>query len=251
MIFEQESVGFTVLNVLNMHQKNVQINNKARDYCAISLRYDSEAQIRYDGKTVDVSNALCFFPTDMPYRRIAKQDHMYVIHFACHTYTSKELEVLIPKDPENFLSLFKEAYACWNGAQGAYRHKTAALLCRIFALAYEETGHSSGEKPLMTQAIQYLDKHLSDADFQVEKAAQKLHISPVYLRRLFHKKLQMSPKQYLLQKRMEKAKSLLEMHYFSVSEVADQCGFSNPQYFSVVFKKHTGMTPTQYAAHET
>lgn len=248
MIFEQQSVGFTVLNVLTLHQKNVQIDNKARDYCAISLRYDSEAQIRSGGKTVDVSNALCFFPTGMPYRRTAKQDHMYVIHFACHTYTSKDLEVLIPKDPEKFLSLFKEAYACWNGAQGAYRHKTAALLCRIFALAYEQTVHSSGEEPLIKQAMQYLDKHLQDADLRVEKAAQRLHISPVYLRRIFSRKLQMSPKQYLLQKRMEKAKSLLEMHYFSVAEVADRCGFMSSQYFSVAFKKHTGLTPTEYAS---
>lgn len=248
MIFEQEAVGFTILDVLTLHQKNVQVENRPRDYCAISLRYDSDTQIQYGGKSHDVSNALCFFPTGMRYRRMAKQDHMYVIHFLCHTYTSENLEFFFPKDPEKYLSLFREAYACWNGGQGAYRHKAAAILCRIFALAYEENRTLPAQEPLVKRAMRYLDKHLSDSAFHVEKAAEKLHISPVYLRRLFHRQLQMSPKQYLLQKRMEKAKNLLEMHYFSVAEVADQCGFLSPQYFSVAFKKYTGMTPTQYAA---
>ena len=86
-------------------------------------------------------------------------------------------------------------------------------------------------------------------DFYIADLARELHISEVYLRRLFMKENGVSPKQYLLQKRIQKAVSLLRTDYFSIADVAEQSGFNDPKYFSVVFKKMMDTSPSEYSYH--
>ncbi len=56
----------------------------------------------------------------------------------------------------------------------------------------------------------------------------------------------MSPIDYLIKKRLEIARYLLTNTRYPVAEVAKQIGYDNPLYFSSLFKKHTGMSPTEY-----
>ncbi len=68
------------------------------------------------------------------------------------------------------------------------------------------------------------------------------------MRKLFLKQYKLTPKQYILQMRIQKAKQLLEESPFTVAAISEKCGFSNPYHFSRAFKQRTGLTPTQYAA---
>jgi len=77
-------------------------------------------------------------------------------------------------------------------------------------------------------------------------AAEHIGISPGYLSHIMSKEEGCSFSDYVTKQKMELAKQELLSSNAPVGEIARRCGYDNPKYFSTLFKKHTGMTPTQY-----
>ena len=73
-----------------------------------------------------------------------------------------------------------------------------------------------------------------------------MNISPVYLSRLFKKEEGINFLDYLNQYRIDAAKKLLQNPQYNVLEAADMTGFKNTRYFSKIFKKNVGLTPSEY-----
>lgn len=118
---------------------------------------------------------------------------------------------------------------------------------RILALHLQSKDNSDEISSDIAQKMRiYIDNcyHLS---ISVEEFAKKNSISRNYLYTLFKKEYGISPKEYLMNKRIEKAKQLLQdsSKNFSVSEAAFAVGFDDPLYFSRVFRKKTGYSPTK------
>ena len=111
----------------------------------------------------------------------------------------------------------------------------------------EEARLSSGNQ-LIEGACAYIDAHYADADMSLNAAAAHVFVSPTYLSILFKKKLGVTFIDYLINLRLEKAKSLLRDTAKRTYEIAAETGYGDPQYFSVCFKKYTGLTPTEYRA---
>ena len=95
--------------------------------------------------------------------------------------------------------------------------------------------------------IRYIEDNISDPDLTNTVLANHLGISEVYLRRLFCANCGTTPKQFILDTRVRKAKQLLTESCCSVTGIADQCGFGSLYHFCRAFKKHNGLTPTEYA----
>lgn len=83
-------------------------------------------------------------------------------------------------------------------------------------------------------------------DITLGKAASDIGFSSFYLSKLIKENLDVTYVNYLTQVRIEKAKALLEEEQFNISEVANAVGYAEPKYFSNVFKKFVGMTPSAY-----
>lgn len=98
--------------------------------------------------------------------------------------------------------------------------------------------------------IEIMNKHIyeniDDSSFSVEQLATKLNISRVQLYRKIKSILNISISDYILNMRLEKAKTLLQDSTLSISEVAYSVGFSSPSYFSLSFKNKFGKTPKLY-----
>ena len=247
MIFDRDYVGLTILDVLTLHQENRRLPNNGLSYSALSFRYDSDTLLESGGQIFDASNTLCHFPAHVPYTRITKRDNLIVIHFECHTYVASQLEMFVPRNPEAYHQLFKEALECWNTRRSGYRLRTTAIMYQILALAYDENKIRKTVHPIVEKALQLIEDGYLRKNYTIGELASDLHISEVYLRRLFHQETGVSPKQYLLHRRIQKAMSLLGTDYFSIADISSQCGFSDPKHFSVAYKKITGKTPTEYA----
>ena len=67
------------------------------------------------------------------------------------------------------------------------------------------------------------------------------------MRKLFIHHLNTTPKQYILEQRLQKAKGLLTDTSLTVTAISENCGFSSIYHFSREFKKKNGITPSQYA----
>ncbi|MDG4850740.1 helix-turn-helix domain-containing protein, partial [Peribacillus frigoritolerans] len=83
-------------------------------------------------------------------------------------------------------------------------------------------------------------------DLTLDEIASSVHLSPYYLIRIFKEKEGLSPIQYLIKIRLEEAKRLLTTSNLSIQEIASNVGYSNPNYFNIVFKKFTGYSPGKY-----
>jgi len=100
-------------------------------------------------------------------------------------------------------------------------------------------------KEMLKQAIEYINTHLGE-NLSLAAMAAALHISPYYFCRLFKQSTGMSPHRYLMQQRLDRAKQLLRLPELTVTRIAIECGFANQSHFAKYFRRHTGVSPTQF-----
>ena len=122
---------------------------------------------------------------------------------------------------------------------------TSSLL--NFLLNVIEYGEKSSDAKV-TDAIQqickFIDKNLDD-ELKLEMLAEKMNLSLSHFKYRFKKEIGTPPTDYILRRKMEKAKLLLSQSQ-SVHDVAYDLAFSSPSYFATVFKRYTGKTPSDF-----
>jgi two-component system, response regulator YesN len=99
-------------------------------------------------------------------------------------------------------------------------------------------------------ALNYIDKNYGNSEISLNSVCNYLAMSTSYFSSIFKNYTGETFIEALTKKRIEKAKSLIENTALKSYEVANEVGFSDPHYFSIIFKKHTGFTPTEYAKNK-
>lgn len=99
--------------------------------------------------------------------------------------------------------------------------------------------------PLIRRAIILIDSQLSE-ELGLKHIASALETNPSYLSNLFKKETGSTITAYITKRRMEQAGNLLRNTAMQVQNVATYCGIPDANYFSKLFKKHTGMNPMEY-----
>lgn len=247
MIFEQEYIIFEILDVVTLNQKGFfQKEMSSRNFDALSFRYRADTVLETKNNTFELSdNAVAFVPSNIKYKRISKKDDMVVIHFKAFNYNSKDIECYIPENGEKYAHLFSKIKKCWDGKEKAYKNECCGILNRIFAELYRDN-YSICKNTKIQNSVTYIEKNYLNIDFSLSEASEKSFMSEAHFRRLFKKEFGVSPKRYILEKRINYAKSLILSGYFSVTEIADACGYNDPKHFSSEFKKFTGVSPSDF-----
>jgi len=91
----------------------------------------------------------------------------------------------------------------------------------------------------------FIETHYME-ELSMKNAARAMNYSDAYFCKLFKQCFHMNFSSYLNEYRIEKAKAMIENSRVNVKEVGRACGYTDPNYFSRVFKKLTGQTPTEY-----
>jgi two-component system response regulator YesN len=122
--------------------------------------------------------------------------------------------------------------------------KIAHLLSCIL-LIMKDRVKQTGYNPLTLKIMQYLHSNFSEK-ITLDDIARLTFFSPNYCENVFKRETGRSVIDYLLQIRIEEAKRLLAEDSLALSTVAEAVGFDDYNYFSRVFKKRTGYTPSEY-----
>jgi AraC family transcriptional regulator len=113
---------------------------------------------------------------------------------------------------------------------------------RIAKLASDEHGLSSYT---LRQVLAYIRSHLSE-DLSLIDLAQVSGMSPYYFLRLFKQSMHLTPRQYIIQMRIDRAKELLRSRELSIADISLRCGFTSQSHFTNVFRQITKTTPKTY-----
>lgn len=138
-------------------------------------------------------------------------------------------------------------------AQGARdsRRLCALLISRLETLA-DATGEEAAEADASAKIIRLVGMHLSNPELSLKWLAENhLYMSVDYLSKQFMKQTGERFSAYLTRKRVEYAAQLLACGMQHIYEVAEAVGYGNhPQYFSQIFRKSVGMTPSEYIRNQ-
>jgi AraC family transcriptional regulator len=126
----------------------------------------------------------------------------------------------------------------------------AVQLLRHYSTTQPQLPEYKGGLPpyQLSQILDYMDTYLAQ-DIKLATLAQLLSMSPFHFSRLFKQSVGISPHQYLIQQRIERAKQLLKQTDHTILEIALECGFKCHSHLSKQFRQLTGMTPKTYRAN--
>lgn len=142
---------------------------------------------------------------------------------------------------------FTKLYYLWTEKRPWYRADAAELLYRIYATGLRSLHKKYGKSnAVFSDLMEYIGNRYTEADLNVRSLIAYSGLSETHLRRLFQAGVGMSPMRYVTYLRLEKAKHLLLNTNYSISEVGYAVGLEDPYYFSRVFKKEIGTSPSQY-----
>ena len=253
MFFEQENVGFMILDVLELNDEKSRTHNINRKYHALSLRFKADADIEFYSaenkcrKSYHLNkNTIVYIPANTPYTRTAIYDKMIVVHFSCFGYERGDIDFFYPKDPTKYIDNFQRLLKIWKEKKPAYKMRAASVFYEILADAYSENRPMLTKNHMLNNSVEYMLNNYTDPEISIGRLADIAHISEAYFRRLFKEEYKTSPKKYISELRIKYAAGLIVTGYYSLPQIAEMSGFNDYRYFSVEFKRRMGCSPSKY-----
>lgn len=125
-----------------------------------------------------------------------------------------------------------------------YRCKQIELIYRFFSLLLQKSSKEfNGD---IAESCKKIIDYNYGRDITVQEIAKTLHIDSAYLTRKFVQNYGVAPKEYLIDKRVKKAKKLLMESDARIKEISGSVGYADQLYFSRIFKKKVGLSPLEY-----
>ena len=148
-----------------------------------------------------------------------------------------DTKTLEPEDTEEILA-----------ESGRNMESIIAYAEKLVSQAIQLRDRNSGNKnrSILKTAVDFIDQHYMEEDMSLNKAANAANVSANHFSALFNQNMGQTFIEYLTSLRMDKAKEYLRCTGMRSSEIAGEVGYKDAHYFSYLFKKTQGMTPSDY-----
>lgn len=160
----------------------------------------------------------------------------------CYNQIEKVSFPLAESDDLSFLQGYKEMLLA--GYNLEYIKNKIVQLFLSMAMSQSVSGNARRE--LISQAVNYINAHYTRCDISLSLISQNVLINASYLSSMFKKEKGISVSQYITKLRMEKAKEFLANDQLPLKEIAERIGYNDVFYFSKVFKRYYGVSPSTY-----
>ena len=163
-----------------------------------------------------------------------------VINFDCKDFLCDEIISLPIQSADIYIKNYEKMKAL-----SLFEENRAEIMSIFYEVLHRLSLENSVRNQLIP-AIKQIERDFQNPKLTNAKLAEKCTISEVYFRKIFTESYKTTPKQYIIDIRINRAKQLLSEGILKVGAVAEQCGFTNQYHFCRVFKGKTGLTPTEY-----
>ncbi len=245
MNFFHETVITDIQCPIVVHsQKGKIFQNQNRRYFGLSLCMSGQITYSMNDKSyISTPQNAVLLPQGASYRLHGDQEGLFpLINFSCTGLRCEDIAIFPLENPSACYQRFKTIQQLF--LQGNNRVKIFSVFYDLLDQLFVSDKHIPR---VLTPALEYISEHLQDATLSNDLLAEQMGISEVYLRKKFLSHFQITPKQYILNLRIEKAKMLLLNSAHSVTEISQSCGFSSVYHFCRAFKHRVGLTPTQFS----
>ena len=209
------------------------------------LSFCREGQITYNlngERFVSDRNHAIILPQNQTYTLYRDKNGMFpVIDFTTMNFLCNKFIVIPISNPDVYIKEYEQIKAL-----ELFKKSRAKRISIFYNMISRLDNELSNSNNLLIPAVDYLSKSFSNANITNELLAEKCNISEVYFRKLFFEQYKVTPKQYIIDLRINKAKQLLTDGILKIGAVSENCGFSNQYHFCRVFKEKTGLTPSEF-----
>lgn len=248
-----KTTNFTILRVNRINQsKEGHGIQKDRACFSFLIKTEGKSVFKHKNKEYIADNSnILFIPKGVTYNwKCAEKGELLMIDF--DVQTSEEFlsfEVFNVKNQMEYIKLFNRMEIDWTFKKDMYNLKCLISLYEFIvklSKLYNNLYIPTAKKKIIMPSIKYLENNFHNPKISNDSLAALSNISVVYFRKLFTEIFGISPMKYVQNIRISKAKDLLRGEFVSISEIANDVGFSSIYHFSKVFKQETGYSPTEF-----
>lgn len=169
--------------------------------------------------------------------------------FISSIISEAEKTYVIPKNDTGLKKLVKKKTAQIGGEQLIKTYLEQLLIMLLRAAEESESSlfpsKESMQNHIVTSVREYIEENL-ESTLRLDVLCRKFGYGKTYLCRLFREQTGTTIASYVSERKIKKAKALIREHQYNFSEISEMLAFDNQQYFARVFKKITGMSPSEF-----
>ncbi|MBO5007980.1 MAG: AraC family transcriptional regulator [Clostridia bacterium] len=222
------------------------------------LHYIASGKGTFLGKPFEKGDGYLVVPNEVDIVTSDEQDPCEYFWIMFHGRRSRDLLQSCNLEPHNGIFHISQAEKCVEIIKNAlftqYNNSVEeanvlqSVLFQLIAIHASNALTDSMNSRTMAKSIaQYIEDNYYKP-LRISDVAKSFYITRSYMYTLFKREMGISPKEYLIEQRIEKAKAFLNSreHRMTIKEISYAVGFTDPLYFSNVFREKTGQTPTEY-----
>lgn len=241
MFFDQQNFSARMLTATKLSWERQKLNVQMRAYDSLSLRLVGNGTIVLGGSTYTVkAGDVMYLPAGYGYEADYSATEMIAIHFYGN-FDVRPGEIEIFDCSDKVLSLFEKAAALYDEKPDGFKLSATAVFYEILA-ALSSAPDKTDE--ILLHALAYISENYGDPEMKLSDICRAVGTSESSLRRRFYDRYGVSPVDYIIEYRLDRACDLLSARNATVAETAEKCGFSEPKYLSRIMKKRRGFSPS-------
>ena len=173
----------------------------------------------------------------------------YLVNFHADFENDIQPVLIYNENSDRILRTFKDMEKLWSSSETeAETYEIVSLFYHLVSLLADcrkNVYTTQKQKEKIEPAILYLEERMYSSDLKTSELAKLCNLSDVMFRKIFYRRFGMSPKKYIINRRMKTAGAIFESgEYDSVAGVAKGVGYDDPLHFSKSFKAFYGISPT-------
>ena len=231
------------------HALTMAVSRHLHNSCELIFCTSGRGEMIFDDRIMGYStNDIVVIPPQLPHANQSRTGFTN-IHIYLEEATLNQAEpIIIPADPNGFLLNAFTAAFYYYSSDSEYRSHLLPLYGQLIAASLTIRKQKDPHSEIVQRIENDILENYPDSSYDPGPFMNGLPFSEGYLKKLFKKETGLTPLQYLTEKRLENAANCLAMNGGSgnVSDIAYQCGFSEPLYFSRLFKRKYGISPSRY-----